>query len=467
MNNENAWIDHVRRCWAELRPEIEQNFGLLWDHPELPNMEHGSSALLCDWLEHHGFAVERGAHDIPTAFVARKGKGGPCIALLAEYDALPGLDNEAVPHRSPRGLAAGHACGHNHIGPANTGAAIAAANALESLGFAGEVRLIGCPAEEILWGKIALLKRGAFEGVDAILTSHGDYQNGAISRPCQSVINTEVIFQGRAGHGGIAGRHNALVTAEQALQTIARLHDEAPPGTRIQHVIRTGGIMPSITPDEVRLWLTTRSNDHETAASTHDAVVAICQQTAGAAGVELHQQFISQSRGYLPNDVLAQHLLGAMHEVGAPQWSEEALALMADLSTAGHFGGTITLDRELALHNEGVDPYGQDDGEVSWRVPLGRVNWAYPEEIPLHNWAMTAFSGCPESNAGPLMVSEALAIAAVELTQAPGVLEAAETERAKRVGGTVLDEPRLGAIETMKTAPERFWDATWREGQAG
>ena len=383
--------------------------------------------------------------------------------MLAEFDALPGLGNAASAERAPNGEAAGHACGHNHIGPTNTGAAIAAAQAMEQLGLDGEVRLIGCPSEEILWGKVALLKRGAFDDVDAILTSHGDYQTGAISQPCQSVINTEIIFEGAASHGGVAGGQNALVTAGHAVRAIEQELAPRGPETRIQYVFRTSGVMPSITPDEVRVWLTARSGDYESAAAAYDIAVGLCRETAKTAGIAMREQFISESRGYLPNDVLARHLLGAMQDVGPPQWSDEALDLMARLSKAGNRGGKVTLDRGIALYDGGLDPYGQDDGEASWRVPLGRVNWAYPEEIPLHNWAMTAFSGCPESNAGPLMVSEALAIAAVGLLRDPQVIDAARSELEDRVAGVDLGEPRLGAEHTMAHAPETFWNATWRE----
>src|SRR5262249_52087827 len=153
-------------------------------------MEWRAAELLCDWLEASGFEVSRGSHGIPTAFVARAGTGnGPCIGILAEYDALPGLDNEAAPIRKPRRKAAGHACGHNQIGAANVGAAIAAAQALAEARrsgripgqIPGQIIVLGCPAEEILWGKTLMLERGLFDGCDALLTSHADYQNGVLS----------------------------------------------------------------------------------------------------------------------------------------------------------------------------------------------------------------------------------------------------------------------------------------------
>src|SRR5437868_8130578 len=143
-------MDHsaaAKRHWLPLREEIVSKFNELWATPELGNMEFAAQAALCGWLEKHGFAVERGICGLPTAFRARRGKGGPRVALLAEYDALPGTDNAAVSRRQRRGGPAGHACGHNLIGPANCGAAIAAALAAKEAGLPGEIIVFGTPAE--------------------------------------------------------------------------------------------------------------------------------------------------------------------------------------------------------------------------------------------------------------------------------------------------------------------------------
>ena len=189
----------ARQALIGLRPVIERHFRMIWEEPELAAMEWRAADLLCGWLEASGFDVSRGSQGIPTAFVAEAGAGdGPCIGILAEYDALPGLDNEAAPVRRSRGKVAGHACGHNQIGAANVGAALAAATALSQAGTPGRIVVFGCPAEEILWGKTLMLERGLFDGCDALLTSHADYQNGVLSRPCQSVAQGETIFYGVA-----------------------------------------------------------------------------------------------------------------------------------------------------------------------------------------------------------------------------------------------------------------------------
>ncbi len=455
-------ISVTRQAWANARPEIERQFERLWSTPELGMMEFEACRGFGDWLKAAGFAVEPGAYGLPTAFVARHQRGtGPQIALLAEYDALPGQGNAAVAHRQTAAGAAGHACGHNQIGPANIGAAIAARQAMEDLGLEGTLTVIGCPAEEIVWGKIALLKAGAFDGLNAILTSHGDYQNGAISRPCQSCIGAEFVFHGVAGHAGAVRKQNALETAELAVQSFERLRAHHFPDVSVEHVLRVGGLMPNITPSEARLWICVRHVDYERAEEIYDYLVRLCRNAAEITQTRFVEQFIAGTRGYLPNDTLAERLYRNLEIVGPPRWDEAGLQWMSELSESCQPGADFDLDRALGLYREGVDPYGQDDGEASWYVPLARANWAIPLAVPLHSWAATALTGHPAGYPGPLMASEALALTAVELLAEPGIAADAERELQERRAGKALSSPRLGAYEVMTKDPARFWDGTW------
>ena len=196
-----------------------------------------------------------------------------------------GLGNVAAAKHKGTRQVAGHACGHNHIGPANAGAAIVAAVLCQKLRIAGQTRVIGYPAEEILWGKNALLKAGVFDGVDVILTSHGDYQTGALSRPCQSVTSGEFVFNGVAGHGGQQGHKNTLLIAEEVVAAAERMCAETYAGIRLRHVLRRAGVMPSITPAEIRVWLTTRGYDFRTTQDAYAAIVAAAERIAREGGV--------------------------------------------------------------------------------------------------------------------------------------------------------------------------------------
>lgn len=450
--------------WATIEPEIKQLFRAQWDEPELPAMEYRSAVRLADWLAGHGFVLERHVGGLPTAFIARCGSGSSFVlALLAEFDALPGLDNDALPFRRALGKSAGHGCGHNHIGPANAGAAIAAAKACQRLGVAGEIRVIGCPAEEILWGKIALLRAGIFSGVDAILTSHGDYQNGALSRACQSVASGELVFSGESGHGGQKGQRNALIIAEKMVEAASLLFAELYPELLLRHVLRQAGVMPSITPSETRAWISVRGFDHGRVKSAYDDLVSMSRALANEGGVDCRHQFISESRGYLPNDTLGRVLHAAYSRIGPPKWSSEDLSFMEELSRNCSPHEQMDLHREVQYFDLGADDYGQDDGEVSWRVPLGRVNWAFPKQVPNHHWAWTALSGHKAGHAGPLSASQALALATVTILASPDILQTAKNELMSRCRGHRLTQPRIGAIKTLTSNPAAFWAGTWVE----
>jgi aminobenzoyl-glutamate utilization protein B len=177
----------------------------------------------------------------------------------------------------------------------------------------------------------------------------------------------------------------------------------------------------------------------------------------------LREQLISACRGYLPNDVLAEVLLRNLETVGPPRWVQEDPEWMHQLAHSCEPGGSFDLDRTISLHTGKVDPYGQDDGEISWRVPLGRVNWAVPRQVPFHSWATTAISGSRAGAAGALMASEALALATVDLLTEPTTLECSKAELQARVGAAELSAPRYGAFETLSSCPEAFWNATWLE----
>ena len=425
-------------------------------------MEYEAAAGLCDWLTGHGFRVELGAYGLPTAFVATYGlEAAPAIWFLAEYDALPGQGNTATPYRAPDGKPAGHACGHNQIGPANVGAAIAARYAIEQLGLRARLVVVGCPAEEIIWGKIALLREGAFAGIDALLTSHGDYQNGSLARPCLAGFSGEFVFSGVSSHGGSPRKSNALEAVELTVQSFERLRAHQFAEVSLEHVLRVAGLMPSITPEQARLWVTSRHVDYDRAGEAYRYVVRVARSAAEFTETSFREQFIAATRGYLPNDVLAQAIFRSMEIVGPPRWLADDVQWMEQLAGECGIAGSFALDRGTDVYTEGVDPYCQDDGEVSWHIPLGLANWAIPHQVLLHSWSTTALVGHRASYPGPLMVSEALALAAIDLVVQPHLLAEAAQELAARRGDLALSAPLLGGFEVLTKTPGEFWDATW------
>ena len=201
-------------------------------NPEIAFQEQKAAAWLTDYLQAKGFAMERGISGLETAFRATYGKGKPVVALLAEYDALPKL---------------GHACGHNIIATSAVGAGIAARVVADELG--GTMQVLGTPAEEMGGGKVYMVQRGAFKGVDAVMMIHPAGLNTATTKflACQ---NLEVEFFGKPAHA--AARPEAGINALEAMLMsyagINSLRQHIRDDARIHGVITDGGEAANIVP---------------------------------------------------------------------------------------------------------------------------------------------------------------------------------------------------------------------------
>ena len=191
----------------------------LWEWAELGYREEQSTRLLQQQLSDQGFAVTAGVAGMPTAFVAEYGAGGPVIAILAEFDALPGINQDALPQRSPvPGKAASHACGHNLFGAGSVEAAIAVRRWLEESDSPGRVRLYGTPAEEGGSGKVYMVRDGLFEDVDFALHWHAEDENSAAAQTTLANRSAKFRFRGVSAHAaGAPERARSALDGVEAL----------------------------------------------------------------------------------------------------------------------------------------------------------------------------------------------------------------------------------------------------------
>src|SRR5690606_25312487 len=261
-----------------LRAEIEARRPLLLDashqihqHPETNYEERFAHDLLTGILEEAGLRVTRRAYGVDTAFAARAGTTGPTVAVLCEYDALPGI---------------GHACGHNIIAAAGLGAGLAAAALAEEA--SGRVLVLGTPAEEGGGGKIALIRAGALDGVDAALMVHpagaGLTRSDAIA--VQEVFAT---CHGRAAHAAAAphGGRNALDAAVLGYTAVAALRQHIRPTERIHGIVAEGGDKPNVVPARARTEWMVRSDSISTLAELKPRVEAALRAGAAATGCDV------------------------------------------------------------------------------------------------------------------------------------------------------------------------------------
>jgi amidohydrolase len=393
---------------ARLQAEVQARHDLLVDashqihaHPEVNYEERFAHDLLCDILDAEGLAVERGACDLGTAFIARAGGGGPTIAVVCEYDALPGL---------------GHACGHNIIATAGLGAGLAAAALAEEAG--GQIVVVGTPAEEGGGGKILMAQRGAFDGVDAALMVH---PAGAELTRMHVIAVQELTatYHGLAAHAAAAphqGR-NALDAAVLGYLNVAALRQHIRPSERIHGIITAGGDKPNIVPALTRTEWMVRSDTIATLTPLKERVAACLRAGAEAAGCEVDIAWKSVVYAdMLDNEVLVER----------------------------YTANAAALGRQVQEPDDTVVVVGSTDmGNVSYLVPsIHPMILAAPAGVPIHTAEFERSAAAPLGDRAVIDGATALAWTVADLWLGDGVLEAASREHEARMARVGPDARR-------------------------
>ncbi|OSP39172.1 amidohydrolase [Streptomyces sp. 13-12-16] len=290
-----------------LRSEVAKGADLLWEtalelhaHPEPAFSEHRAAALLTDALERAGFEVERGTAGIPTAFTAQSGHSRPAVALLLEYDALPGL---------------GHACGHNLIAAAGLGAALALDTVLDA--SAGRVMAVGTPAEEGGGGKVLEVEAGVFDDVDAALMFHPGVYDWARA-PLTAQVQYRVAFHGRAAHptGNPTEGVDALLALVELFNVLTALGRRLPAASHIQGIVTDGGKATNIVPEYAEglfgLRAATTEELEDLTGRLRAAAEGVAHATGTRAEVERATLRYEHFRDSGPlSETFAEHLSGA------------------------------------------------------------------------------------------------------------------------------------------------------------
>jgi amidohydrolase len=351
-------------------------------NPELPLEEFEAAALLTSTLEKSGFAVERGVAGLETAFVAtlHGQSGGPVVAFVAEYDALPGL---------------GHACGHNLIAAAAVGAAWGVQPLLPEL--RGTVQVIGTPAEEGGGGKVIMVDAGVFAGVDAALMIHPSGEN-LIGRLSLTAYPVCIRFYGKAAHA--AGMPEEGINALEALlltfSGINALRQHLQDDARIHGIVVHGGDAPNIVPDYAEGKFLVRALEPPYAAQVLERVKACAEGAARATGARLEFEVCGpRYDGRLPNPKLVSLFRDNMAVQG--------------------------VDMKLATGNE---PMGSSDiGNVSQVIPAIHPYIAIgPDSLVGHSPEFREAAASPAGHEGMIHGAKALAMTAVDLLAVPEMM---------------------------------------------
>lgn len=370
----------------------------IWEFAEVGYQEQKSSELLQSHLKSEGFSIESGLAEMPTAFVANFGNGKPVVAILAEFDALPGLSQGATPERKPLSeLAPGHGCGHHLFGTASTAAAVEVKNWLKRSGTSGTIRLYGTPAEEGGAGKVYMVRAGLFEDVDVVLHWHPGDRNDANPETSLANRSAKFRFHGYSAHAaGAPERGRSALDGVEAMNHMVNLmREHIPYDSRIHYIITRGGGAPNVVPDFAEVYYYVRNPDAEVLEGIWDRVVKTAEGAALGTGTRLEFEIIHGLHSLLPNETLAKRMHANLEKVGGVRYSSHEMTFAKKIrETIGKS------DLELGSEST-IQPYelqmikgSTDVGDVSWVVPttgLSTATWVAGTSA--HSWQAVAAGG--------------------------------------------------------------------------
>lgn len=456
-NRSDIWrgVDTIKPRFVALSDKV-------WGIPEVCYTEARSAAEHLAELRHQGFRITENVADIPTALMGEAGEGGPVIAFLGEYDALPGLSQEAGV-AEPRPIEAGghgHGCGHNLLGSAALLAATAVKDWLAAHKVPGRVRYYGCPAEEGGAAKAFMVRSGAFEDTDIAITWHPSSFWEVAVTPSLANTRADFIFTGRTSHAAASphlGR-SALDAVELMNVGVNYMREHMPSDARIHYaLLDTGGIAPNVVQAHARVRYSIRARDlpgmNELVARVHKCAQGAALMTE----TSVEMRIISAVSNVLSNTPLEQALHSIMEELGPPHFDK------ADEDFAGKIRATLTEQDIASVYRSiGMDPTDRpladflvpldakrnpqigstDVGDVSWVVPTVQVHSpTVAIGTPFHTWQVVAQGKTPAAHKAMVQASKAMAALGVKALTEPELIGTAKADLKKRTTRTPYISP--------------------------
>lgn len=448
-NSPQIWarVDSLADRFIELSDRV-------WSTPELNYQELQSSAEHQRMLHEQGFRVETALAGIPTAIMGEAGEGGPVIAFLGEFDALPELSQEAgaTEHRPFAGNGPGHGCGHNLLGAGAMLAATAVKEWLAANNLPGRVRYYGCPAEEGGAGKAFMVRDGVFAGVDVAICWHPFGFAGVMEPASLANAALDFTFSGRSAHAAASphlGR-SALDAVELMNVGVNYMREHMPSDCRVHYAyLDAGGRAPNIVQASATVRYVVRSPRSAEIQTLIDRVKRIAEGAALMSETQVRSQMVCAMNSLLGNRVLE----GTMHRnfemLGPPPFDDgdrEFARRIQDTLTRQHIEaawgmfGLAPNDSALCDRIVGFGPNGKqmlgstDVGDVSWEIPTVQAFGAtHAIGTPLHTWQITAQGKSDLAHKGMVHVAKAMAVTASDLYAQADLVVAAKAEHGERL----------------------------------
>ena len=424
----------------------------LWDHPELPFREYASMELLAGSLKKEGFTVTRGVGGLPTAFKATYGTGHPAMGILAEYDALSGLNqaaNVAEPSCVP-GPDVGHGCGHNLFAGGSFAAALAVKAYIDETGN-GSVTLFGCPAEEGGSGKVFMAREGVFCGIDAIVSWHPEKMYMVRTRPSLANVKVKYAFKGIAAHaGGSPHKGRSALDAVELMNVGCNyLREHMETTSRIHYAITdSGGTAPNVVQSHAEVLYLIRATDPRAVNELKARVDRVAQGAAMMTDTKVESRILAACSNLVMIPTLQQTVYETMQEIPLPVPSEEELAFGRALRATMNLSpeeadGPVYADELLAPAPPKPHGGSTDTSDVSWNCPTVQIhigNWCIG--TPGHSWQAVAQGKSSYAQKAMLYAGKAVAGSIIRLMEEPDRLAKAKAEhRTQTIGGYVCPAP--------------------------
>lgn len=423
----------------------------IWSFAEMGYQEEKSSALLQKTLFEEGFSVETEVANIPTAFVASYGSGSPVIAILGEYDALPGLSQQAVPYKLSASDKAGHACGHHLFGTASAAAAIAIKNYIKNQKISGTIKYYGCPAEEGGSGKVYMVREGLFSDVDVALHWHAADENSASAGKALANKTAKFRFYGISSHasGSPQNGRSALDGVEAMNNMVNMLREHTTESTRIHYVITRGGNAPNVVPDFAEVYYYARHQKRDEVRNIFNRIVKAAKGAAIGTETTMDYEVISGVHELLHIESLQKRMHENLEKIGGYSYDEKEKAFAEKISkTLGLKLNTKYVEGVMPYDPEGKAGGSTDVGDVSFAVPtvgLRAATWV--PGTSAHSWQAVAAGGTSIGIKGMMIAAKTLALTGMQLIDDPEAISLAKKEFLNQRGLDFKYVPLLGNRE--------------------
>ena len=437
-------IDAKRESYATIAKQI-------WGFAEVGYQEAKSSALLQQQLRAAGFQVKSGVADIPTAFVATFGSGKPIIGIVGEFDALPGLSQEAqtAARHAIEENAPGHGCGHNLLGTGALAAAVAVKDWMAATGQKGTLRYYGTPAEEGGSGKVYMVRAGLFSDVDVAVSWHPGDRNEASPTSSTANITAKFRFHGVAAHAAAApdrGR-SALDAVEAMDYMVNMMREHVPQETRIHYIITRGGAAPNVVPDFAEAYYYARQPNMPILDKIWDRIVDAAKGAALGTGTTMDLEVTGAVYNVLPNEYLSGLMNRNLERIGGFPYTPEEARFAEEIRK------TLTDPPDVAIGSQekirpmragAVNSSSTDYADVSWNVPSVSMTGAtFAPGVPAHSWQATACAGSTIGVKGMMVAAKSMTLTTVDLFADPTHIQKARAEFDLKRGPNFVYKTRL------------------------